>query len=151
MATIQDSTVGSFWTCGVNYKSIQTHQNNAMALNMYTTMMIPPECGELSSQQTMKSTSTAVRPGPSKAPGRIGGCSVQVNNRTVLGIRRIWHLPNTTHSVLIPHLSDTLLLLDMFYKRMVKFVYKCHRSESSRVNVIARHRIIWANGLYYWP
>ena len=27
------------------------------------------------------------------------------------GTRRIWHLPNTTHSALIPELSDTLPLL----------------------------------------
>ena len=35
------------------------------------------------------------------------------------GIRRIWHLPNTTHSALIPDLCYTLPLLDMFYMRIV--------------------------------
>jgi len=59
------------------------------------------------------------------------------------GIRHKWHLPNTTHSALIPDLRDTLLLFNMFYMRMVNFVYKCLRSESYIVNGIARHGIIY--------
>jgi len=47
------------------------------------------------------------------------------------------------HSALIPDLSDTLPLLDMFYTRLVNFVYKCLRSESSPVNGIARRGIIY--------
>ena len=58
------------------------------------------------------------------------------------GIRRIWHLPNTTRFALIPDLSDTLPRLDLFYLRMINFVYKCLRSESSLVNYIARYGII---------
>jgi hypothetical protein len=58
------------------------------------------------------------------------------------GIRRIWQLPNTTHSALIPELSDTLPLLDMFYMRMLNFVYRCLRSESALINFMARHGII---------
>jgi hypothetical protein len=40
------------------------------------------------------------------------------------GIRRVFHLPYTTHSVSIPDLSDrlTLPLVDLFYKRMLTFV-----------------------------
>jgi len=49
----------------------------------------------------------------------------------------------TTHSALIPDLSDTLPLLDIFYMCMVNFVYKCLRSESSIVYGIARHWIIF--------
>ena len=50
-----------------------------------------------------------------------------------------------TRSALIPDLiSDTTLpLLDMFFMRMVNFVYKCLRSESSLVNFIARNGIIY--------
>jgi len=59
------------------------------------------------------------------------------------GIRRIWHLPNTTHSTFIPDISDTLPLLDMFYMRMVNFIYKCLRSESSLVSSIARYGILY--------
>ena len=57
------------------------------------------------------------------------------------GIRRILHLPNTTHSTLIPDLSDTLLPLHLFYIRVVNFVCKCLWSESWLVNYIARFGI----------
>ena len=59
------------------------------------------------------------------------------------GIRRTWQLPNTTHSALIPDLSDTLPLLDMFYMRMLNFVYRCLRSESPLINFMTRHGIIY--------
>jgi len=58
------------------------------------------------------------------------------------GIRRIWHLPNTTHSALIPDLNYTLPLLDMFNMHIVNFVYKCLQSESSLVYGITRRGII---------
>jgi len=60
----------------------------------------------------------------------------------ILVVSFIRHLPNTTHSALIPHLSDTLPLLNMFYMRMINFVYKCLRSESSLVIDVACHGII---------
>jgi hypothetical protein len=37
------------------------------------------------------------------------------------GLRRIWQLPNTTHSALLPDLSGTLPLLDVFLHAYVKF------------------------------
>jgi len=37
--------------------------------------------------------------------------------------RRIWQLPNTSHSVLLPVLRDTLPLLDLFFVRMLSFVF----------------------------
>ena len=58
----------------------------------------------------------------------------------VLGI---CSLPNTTQSALIPDLSDTLLLLDMFYMHLVNFMYKCVQGESSLVNFITRYGIIY--------
>jgi Reverse transcriptase (RNA-dependent DNA polymerase) len=58
------------------------------------------------------------------------------------GIRRIWQVPNTTHSVLIPGLCESIPLLDMFYLRMLKFAHKCIRSESSLVNYIVRRGIM---------
>ena len=57
------------------------------------------------------------------------------------GIRRIWQLPYTTDSVLIPGLCDTLPLIDLFYKRMLNFIYKCLNSQSSLVNFVTRHGI----------
>jgi len=66
------------------------------------------------------------------------------------GIRRVWQLPNTTHSVLIPVLSDTLPLLDLFFVRMLSFVHGCLRSESPLINFMVRHRILHGqNGLFY--
>jgi hypothetical protein len=59
------------------------------------------------------------------------------------GIRRIWQLPNTTHSALIPYLSDTLPLLDMFYLRMLNFVCRCLRSASPLITFLARHGILY--------
>ena len=59
------------------------------------------------------------------------------------GIRRIWQLPYTTHAVLIPGLSDTLPLIDLFYKRMLNFVYRCLNSQSSLVNFVTRHGIFF--------
>ena len=47
------------------------------------------------------------------------------------GIRRIWKVPNTTHSVLIPSLCDSIPLIDLFYKRTLKFIYACLISSSS--------------------
>jgi hypothetical protein len=59
------------------------------------------------------------------------------------GIRRIWQLPYTTRAVLIPGLSDTLPLIDLFYKRMFNFVYRCLNSQSSLVNFVTRHGILF--------
>jgi len=59
------------------------------------------------------------------------------------GIGHIWQLPNTTHSVLIPVLSDTLPLLDLFFVRMLSFVHRCLRSESPLINLLVRQRILY--------
>jgi hypothetical protein len=57
------------------------------------------------------------------------------------GIRRIWQIPNNTHSAVLPGLCNTMPLIDMFYKRMLNFVYKCLTSKSLLVNFIVRHGI----------
>jgi hypothetical protein len=58
------------------------------------------------------------------------------------GIRRLYQLPYTTHSALIPGLCDTLPLTDLLYKRMLNFVYRCLNSHSLLVNFITRHGIL---------
>jgi len=58
-------------------------------------------------------------------------------------IRRIWRLPNTTHSVLIPQLWETLPLVDMFYKRTLTFVYRCLNSQSSLLKCVVRCGILY--------
>jgi hypothetical protein len=55
------------------------------------------------------------------------------------GLRRIWQVPCITHSALIPGLCETLPLVDLFYKRMLNFVYRCLKSESLLVGFIVRH------------
>ena len=45
----------------------------------------------------------------------------------------------TTHS----GLSDTLSLIDLFYKRMLNFVYRCLNSQSSLVNFVTDHGIFF--------
>ena len=60
------------------------------------------------------------------------------------GIRQVWRLPNTTHSSLLPGLCKTIPLLDLFYKRMLKFVYRCLNSQSLVVNFIVRHSILFS-------
>jgi len=59
------------------------------------------------------------------------------------GIRRIWQLPYTTHSVLLPVLGDTLPLLDLFFVCMLSFVHRYLRSESPLINFMVCHRILY--------
>ena len=58
------------------------------------------------------------------------------------GIRRLWQVPYTTHSALLPGLCNIMPLIDMFYQRMLNFVYKCLLSESLLVNIVVRHGIL---------
>jgi hypothetical protein len=44
-----------------------------------------------------------------------------------------------THSALLPGLCNTMPLFEMFYTRMLNFVYKCLTSKSLLVNCIVRH------------
>ena len=59
------------------------------------------------------------------------------------GIRHVWRVLNTTHSSLLPGLCGTLLLRDLFFKRMLNVVYQCLNSQSSIVNFITRHSILF--------
>jgi hypothetical protein len=59
------------------------------------------------------------------------------------GIRQIWRVPNTTHSSLLPGLCQTTPQIDLFYKRMLKFIYRCLNSQSFIVNFVTRHSILY--------
>jgi hypothetical protein len=59
-----------------------------------------------------------------------------------MAIRRIWKIPRSTHSILLPRLNSTVPLIDMFYKRMLKLVYQCLTSESPLVCSFIRHAIL---------
>jgi len=41
------------------------------------------------------------------------------------GVRKVWRLPKTTHSSLLPGISNTMPLIDLLYGRLFKFVYRC--------------------------
>ena len=47
-----------------------------------------------------------------------------------------------THSVFIPDLCDALPLIDLFYKRMLNFVFRYLNSQSFLVNFVTCHGII---------
>jgi len=55
----------------------------------------------------------------------------------------VWRSPNTTHSSLLPGISNTMPLIDLLYRRFLKFVYRCLSSRSFVVNFIARHIILF--------
>jgi len=61
------------------------------------------------------------------------------------GVRKVWRLPNTTHSSLLPLISNTMPLIDLLYRRLLKFVYRCLSSRSFVVNFIARHSILFCH------
>jgi len=42
----------------------------------------------------------------------------------------VWRLPKTTHSSLLPGISNTMPLIDLLYRHFLKFVY---RRLSSRI------------------
>ena len=78
---------------------------------------------------------------------RYGTCHTAILSHCVLlgekeSCRRVYQLPYTTHSLLIPGLCDTLPMIDLFYKRMLNFVYRCLNSQSSLVNFVTRHGIL---------
>jgi len=64
------------------------------------------------------------------------------------GVRKVWRLPNTTHSSLLPGISNTMTLIDLLYRRFLKFVYLCLSSRSFVVNCIARHSILFCRMIY---
>jgi len=57
------------------------------------------------------------------------------------GIRRIFNIPNNTHSFFIPIISDSLPLFDDLCKRSARFIVSCIFSHSSLVQSIAWHSI----------
>jgi len=59
------------------------------------------------------------------------------------GVRKVWRLPNTTHSSLLPGIINTMPLIDLLYRRFLKFVYRCLSSWSFVLNFIARHSILF--------
>ena len=59
------------------------------------------------------------------------------------GLRRIWGLPYDSHSNLLPLLSDSLPIFDLICVRLVNFLQKCVSSDSTVVNFISLHGILY--------
>ena len=56
-------------------------------------------------------------------------------------LRRIWDLPYTTHSYLLPYLCDCLPLFDEICRRMLNFVRSCMIHSSSLIRFVTSHAI----------
>ena len=65
------------------------------------------------------------------------------------GLRRVWNLPNDTHSSILPPLCDSLPVLDELYRRTASFINNCVCSDSNTVNFVARHGVFF--GAMYSP
>jgi len=77
-----------------------------------------------------------------------GICLANVLTKSVLrasmaSCREVWRVPITAHSSLLPGLCKIIPLIDLLHKRMLKFTYRCLRSQSSVVNCVARHSILF--------
>jgi hypothetical protein len=59
------------------------------------------------------------------------------------GLRRIWKIPNTMYSTLLPRLSNTMPLLYMFHKRILKFVHRRLTSDSPLVTSFITQTILF--------
>jgi len=57
--------------------------------------------------------------------------------------RKVWRLPNTAHLSLLPGISNTMPLIDLLYRRFLKFVCRCLSSRSFVLNFIARPSILF--------
>ena len=53
-------------------------------------------------------------------------------------IRRVWGLPGSAHSEILPVISDGLYIMDELQKRSIKFIYSCVVSECAMVHRLAR-------------
>jgi len=53
-----------------------------------------------------------------------------------------WRQANTTHSVLIPELCETLPLVGMLYKRLLKLVNKCLNTQFSLLKIVVRCELL---------
>ena len=57
------------------------------------------------------------------------------------GLRRVWSLPNTTHSYLLHMLSQCLPLFDEIRRRSINFIRCCIAHESALVSFIAQYAV----------
>ena len=58
------------------------------------------------------------------------------------GLRRIWKVPNTTHTVLLHLLSDDLLIFEELCRRSFMFIHNCFFHNSSLVRFVTRYAVL---------
>ena len=63
------------------------------------------------------------------------------------GLRRVWSLPNTSHSYFLHMLSQCLPLFDEISRRSINFIRSCISHESSLVSHIAQYAVNHARTL----
>jgi len=69
--------------------------------------------------------------------------SICIAWRRGVNVRKVRRLPNTTHSSPLSGISNTMPLIDLLYRRLLKFVYRCLSRRSCVLNFIARHSILF--------
>jgi len=81
----------------------------------------------------------------------IYGCELwQLNDSSIntfctawrTGLRRIWNIPNVTHSDLTHMLSDELPIYDELCRRSLMFIYKCFFHSSNLVKFVTRYGVM---------
>lgn len=60
------------------------------------------------------------------------------------GQRRVWGLPNNTHSDLLPIICNCLPVFDEICRRSILFIERCLSHESELIKFIMRHGILFA-------
>lgn len=65
------------------------------------------------------------------------------------GLRRVWSLPNTSHSYLLHMLSQCLPLFDEISRRSINFIRSCVSHESSLVSHVAQYAVNHARSLSF--
>jgi hypothetical protein len=58
-------------------------------------------------------------------------------------VRRIWNLPRTAHSDILPLIAECLPIHDEVCKRVISFVYKCVLHDSELIKSVARYGVLF--------
>lgn len=62
-------------------------------------------------------------------------------------IRRLWSFPNTAHSDLLPHISNSLPLYDEICRRALSFICRCMSHNSPLIRGIASHGVLFMRAM----
>ena len=62
----------------------------------------------------------------------------------MMGLRRVWELPNTFRSDYLSIVSGTSLIYDELCRRFLNFIATCHSSDSELIRSVVKHAILCA-------